>query len=76
MRIWTLRVLQLLGQPLPTFLPTTWLATWQDQLDDPLTPTLHDTQSVLEAVPRQSEIAQLNRKTVVQLLEAVQRYWT
>jgi acetoin utilization protein AcuC len=75
-RIWTLRVLQLLGQPLPTSLPTAWLAHWQGQLDYPLTPTLHDTQPILEAVPRQAEIAQHNRKTVVQLLEAVQRYWT
>lgn len=74
-RVWALRTMQLLGQPLPQKLPGAWLAEWQDCLGHLLTPTLHDGMAEPPAIPRQPEIERQNRKTVIQLLEAVQPYW-
>ena len=73
-RIWTMLALLVRGLDLPETIPSGWRARWQDQLSDPLTPTLHDAEPSFD-VSRRPAIEEENRQTSTQVLELLAPHW-
>jgi acetoin utilization protein AcuC len=73
-RVWALLALLVQDCDLPDTIPDDWRAQWQDQLRDPLTPTLHDPKSSFD-VQRRDEISEHNRQTSTQVLELLAPHW-
>jgi len=73
-RIWALLILLLQDHPLPDELPADWVATWSEQLDAALTPTLHDAPQSFDS-PRRDTITAQNTQVSKRLLELVAPAW-
>ncbi len=73
-RLWAMLALLVQERALPERLPEAWLARWQQRLDQPLTPTLHDPDRDA-AIERRAAIEQHNRETCQRLLEKAAPYW-
>jgi acetoin utilization protein AcuC len=73
-RIWTLLALLVQDHDLPDTLPEDYRNRWQSQLDDSLTPTLHDPERDFEG-DRRSSIEAQNQRTSEQALERVASHW-
>ncbi|SHK62978.1 acetoin utilization protein AcuC [Rhodothermus profundi] len=75
-RVWTLLYLILQDRPLLERLPSSWRLDWEQRLEHPLTPTLHDHKRPLSVTPtRRAQIALQNLRTAQRLIETVTRYW-
>ena len=73
-RIWALLYLIATGRDLPEELPADWRTRWEDQLDEALSPTLHDAPRTFD-IPRRDAITQQNRRVSKRLLETVAPIW-
>lgn len=73
-RIWTLLALMVQDLDRPSTLPDAWREQWQEQLSDPLTPTLHDPERSFD-VSRRASITEENRQTSKQVLELLAPHW-
>lgn len=74
-RIWTLLYLLVNNIPLPEKLPQKWIDKWENKLKIKLPVTLHDILPAYEAIPRKTEIENINRDTYQHLLDLVARDW-
>jgi acetoin utilization protein AcuC len=73
-RVWSLLALIMQDIDLPEATPSDWRERWQDQLRDPLSPTLHDPEQTFD-VSRRSAIEEQNRQTSKQVLELLAPHW-
>jgi acetoin utilization protein AcuC len=73
-RIWTLLALVVQGLDLPTSIPEDWREQWESQIDEDLSPTLHDPERSFN-VKRRSAIDDENKQTSEQMLEQVTPHW-
>ncbi len=73
-RVWSLLALIVQDVELPESTPPDWRKRWQDQLRDPLTPTLHDPEQTFN-VSRRSAVEEQNRQTSKQVLELLAPHW-
>jgi len=73
-RVWTLLALVVQDLEIPEGTPPDWRSTWNDQLSDDLSPTLHDSAPSFD-VPRRSAITEQNRHRATQVLELLAPYW-
>lgn len=73
-RIWTLLALLVQDLPRPETVPESWRERWEPQVDDSLTPTLHDPDKSF-GVNRRASIEAENRRTSEQALERVASHW-
>jgi len=73
-RIWTMLTLLVQDLDLPDALPDAWRARWQDQIRDPLTPTLHDPERTFD-IGRHDAIVEENRQRSKQVLELLAPHW-
>ncbi len=75
-RVWALLYLVLQDRPLPERLPLGWRIEWEQRLERPLSPTLHDTARPLTLSPeRRRQIAQQNLHTARRLMDTLAYYW-
>jgi acetoin utilization protein AcuC len=73
-RIWTLLALVVQDRALPESIPAAWRERWQDQVSEPLTPTLHDPERSFD-VSRRTAIEEQNQQTSTQVLELLAPHW-
>ncbi len=73
-RIWAMLALLVQDRALPDRLPEAWFARWQQRLNQPLTPTLHDPNRDV-AIPHRATIEENNRQVCQRLLERAAPYW-
>ncbi len=75
-RVWALLYLILQERPLPKRLPLGWRIEWEQRLECPLSPTLHDTARPLTLTPeRRHQITRQNLHTVQRLMDTIAYYW-
>ena len=73
-RIWALLVHHVLDATPPTDLPADWLARWSDQVEEALTPTLHDAPRTFD-IERRDAIESQNRQVSKRALERIAPLW-
>ena len=73
-RIWALLAHHVLEVELPKDLPADWLSRWNDESEQPLTPTLHDEPRTFD-IERRDAIEDQNRQVSKRTLERIAPLW-